>query len=69
MISYHAHCVIQFKYHWVLSDSNITWCIQKKISLGVVYDITLYNLIDVNIIGFRYREELSDSAITWFCHM
>lgn len=42
---------------------------QKKISLGIVYDITLYNLIDVNIIGFRYRGELSDSAITWFCHM
>lgn len=52
--------IIWFKYHMVYSEKNIT---------GLDYDITLYNLIDVNIIGFRYREELSDSAITWFCHM
>lgn len=73
------------KYHLILSvimptvlfNSNITgyYLIQishgvfRKKSQGIVYDITLYNLIDVNIIGFRYRGESSDSAIPWFCHM
>lgn len=82
---YHGVLINLLKYHLILSvimptvlfNSNITgyYLIQishgvfRKKSQGIVYDITLYNLIDVNIIGFRYRGESSDSAIPWFCHM